>query len=49
MEIKDYKGIWVFAEQIAGELSGVAFELLRKARELKKTKRGRRGCSAAGR
>lgn len=37
MEIKDYKGIWIFAEQIAGELSGVAFELLRKAKELKKT------------
>lgn len=37
MEMKDYKGIWVFAEQMAGDLSGVAFELLSKAKELKKT------------
>lgn len=37
MELKDYKGIWIFAEQTNGVLSGVAFELLSKAQELKKT------------
>jgi electron transfer flavoprotein alpha subunit len=37
MDIKEYKGNWVFAEQTDGKLSGVVFELLSKARELKKT------------
>ena len=36
MNTKDYKGIWVIAEQMAGCLNSVSFELLGKARELKK-------------
>lgn len=32
---KDYRGIWVVAEQTADGLSGVSFELLTKARQLK--------------
>ena len=34
--LKDYKGIWVFAEQQEGEVQEVALELLGKARELAK-------------
>ncbi|WP_329904655.1 electron transfer flavoprotein subunit alpha/FixB family protein [Porphyromonas pogonae] len=34
MNITDYKGIFVFAEQRGGEISNVAFELITKAREL---------------
>ena len=38
MEAKDdlgsYKDIWVFAEQKKGQIAGVSFELLAKAREL---------------
>jgi electron transfer flavoprotein alpha subunit len=33
-DIKDYKGIWVFAEQKKGKVQPVVFELLAKAREL---------------
>lgn len=36
MNINDYSGIWVFSEQIDGQLSKVSFELLGKAVELKK-------------
>jgi electron transfer flavoprotein alpha subunit len=36
MDIKDYSGIWVFAEQSEGVLSSVPLELLGKAVELKK-------------
>jgi electron transfer flavoprotein alpha subunit len=32
--LKDYKGVWVFAEQKKGKVQSVAFELLGKAREL---------------
>jgi electron transfer flavoprotein alpha subunit len=32
--ISNYRGVWVFAEQRDGIISSVAFELLRKAREL---------------
>lgn len=34
MNITDYKGIWVFAEQRSGELHEVSLELLAKAKEL---------------
>ncbi|MBV4426056.1 electron transfer flavoprotein subunit alpha/FixB family protein [Clostridium tyrobutyricum] len=34
MNIADYKGVWVFAEQRDGELQKVALELLGKGREL---------------
>ncbi|WP_446899100.1 electron transfer flavoprotein subunit alpha/FixB family protein [Clostridium sp. LBM24168] len=34
MNLADYKGVWVFAEQRDGELQKVALELLGKAREL---------------
>ena len=33
-KFKDYKGVWVWAEQINGELRNVALELLGKGREL---------------
>ncbi len=33
-DIKDYKGVWIFAEQRKGKVQPVAFELLSKAREL---------------
>lgn len=36
MNIQNYKGIWVFAEQTDGELHPVALELLAKAKELQK-------------
>jgi electron transfer flavoprotein alpha subunit len=34
MNISDYKGVWVFAEQRQGELQKVALELLGKGREI---------------
>ncbi len=34
MNIADYKGVWVFAEQRDGELQKVALELLGKGREI---------------
>lgn len=34
MQLTEYKGIWVFAEQRNGEISATAFELLAKAKEL---------------
>lgn len=36
MDIGAWKGIWVIAEQIGGNLNPVSFELIGKARELKK-------------
>jgi electron transfer flavoprotein alpha subunit/NAD-dependent dihydropyrimidine dehydrogenase PreA subunit len=33
-KFKDYKGVWVWAEQVHGELRNVALELLGKGREL---------------
>ena len=36
MNIQDYKGVCVFAEQVDGKLSGIAFELLGKANVLAK-------------
>lgn len=36
MNIADYKGVYVFAEQVDGKLSGIAFELLGKANDLAK-------------
>lgn len=35
-DIKDYKGIWVFAEQKNGKIQSVSYELLGKAQELAK-------------
>jgi len=34
MNIEEYKGVYVFAQQVDNELSSIAFELLGKAREL---------------
>ena len=34
MNIADYKGVWVFAEQRDGQLQKVSLELLGKGREL---------------
>ncbi|MBU3161827.1 electron transfer flavoprotein subunit alpha, partial [Clostridium frigoris] len=34
MNIADYKGVWVFAEQRDGELQKISFELLGKGREI---------------
>ena len=36
MNIAEYKGVFVFAQQVDNELSGIAFELLGKAKELAK-------------
>lgn len=36
MRIEDYKGVFVFIQQIDGEISGVSFELIGKGRELAK-------------
>lgn len=36
MQIEDYKGVFVFVQQIDGEISGVSFELIGKGRELAK-------------
>ena len=33
-EIAQYKGVFVFAQQVDNEISGIAFELLGKAKEL---------------
>jgi electron transfer flavoprotein alpha subunit len=35
-DIKDYKGIWVFIEQLNGKVQSVSYELLGKAQELAK-------------
>ena len=37
MELKDYKNVFVFAEQREGNIQSVAFELLGKARDLADT------------
>ncbi len=36
MGLEQYKGVYVFAQQVDNELSGIAFELLGKARDLAK-------------
>ncbi|WP_213818594.1 electron transfer flavoprotein subunit alpha/FixB family protein [Garciella nitratireducens] len=36
MSIQDYKGVFVFAEQVDKEITGVSFELIGKAKELAK-------------
>ena len=36
MGLEEYKGVYVFAQQVDNELSGIAFELLRKAKDLAK-------------
>ena len=35
-DMKNYKGVFVFAQQVDNELSGIAFELLGKAKDLAK-------------
>ena len=34
MNLEEYKGVYVFAQQVDNELSSIAFELLGKAKEL---------------
>ena len=34
MALEDYKGVYVYAQQVDNKLSGIAFELLGKAKEL---------------
>ena len=36
MNLEEYKGVYVFAQQVDGELSGIALELLGKAKDLAK-------------
>jgi len=43
-DIKDYKGIWVFLEQMNGKVQSVSYELLGKAQELAK----KLGCDVSG-
>mgnify|MGYP000152201701 FL=1 len=37
INLEDYKGVYVFAQQVDNELSGIAFELLGEAGRLCKT------------
>ena len=34
MGLEEYRGVYVFAQQVDNELSGIAFELLGKAKDL---------------
>ena len=34
MNLEEYKGVYVFAQQVDNNLSGIAFELLGKAKDL---------------
>ena len=36
MNLEEYKGVYVFAQQVDNEISGIAFELLGKGKELAK-------------
>ena len=36
MSLEEYKGVFVYAQQVDNEISGIAFELLGKANELAK-------------
>ena len=36
MNLEEYKGVYVFAQQVDGEMSSIAFELLGKAKDLAK-------------
>ena len=36
MNLEEYKGVYVFAQQVDNKLSGIAFELLGKAKDLAK-------------
>ena len=36
MSLEEYKGVFVFAQQVDGEVSGIAYELLGKAKDLAK-------------
>ena len=37
MSLEDYKGVYVFAQQVDNVLSGIAFELLGKAKDWQQT------------
>ena len=34
MNLEEYKGVYVFAQQVDNQISGIAYELLGKAKEL---------------
>lgn len=36
MNLEEYKGVYIFAEQVDGKISGIAFELVGKAKDLAK-------------
>ena len=36
MNLEEYKGVFVYAQQVDNKLSGIAFELLGKAKDLAK-------------
>ena len=36
MNLEEYKGVYVFAQQVDNEISSIAFELLGKAKDLAK-------------
>ena len=38
MGLEEYRGVYVFAQQVDNELSGIAFELLGKAKAQTKNK-----------
>ena len=37
MNLEEYKGVFVFAQQVDNEISGIAFELIGKGKDLPKT------------
>ena len=43
--MKHYKGVYVYAQQVDNKLSGIAFELLGKAKELAAAFEHRSSCS----
>ncbi len=45
MGLEEYKGVFVFAQQVDNELSSIAFELIGKAKELAKDLGNRRNSS----
>ena len=41
MNLEEYKGVFVFAQQVDNEVSSIAYELLGKAKELMQRRRRR--------
>lgn len=48
MNLEEYKGVYVFAQQVDGEVSSIAYELLGKAKDLAKESEYRGNRSYSG-